>query len=202
MIHELDRAIASVIDNRLPPMSPKPAVTFAPPDNQFPPSGVTLPAIDLFLYDVRENRGLRSTEPIRERLQDGDGDRWVIAKPPVRVDCSYLVTAWPRDTSPNPTEDEHRLLGEVMRVLLAHRRLPLPEASSWKQDLPLRALPVQESRLQSAGEFWQALGGTAKAAFDYTVTISVDLGEPPDDAPTVLEKDFRLGFGVSAGDGS
>lgn len=188
MIHELDRVIAAVIEDGLPSMDPKPMVTFAPPDSQFPPSGVTLPAIDLFLYDVRENRDLRTNEPIRERIQDDGVDRWVITKPPVRVDCSYLVTGWPRETSPNPTEDEHRLLGEVMRILMTHRRLPVPEGSSWEQDLPVRAVPAQEGRLQSAGEFWQALGGKAKAAFDYRVTISVDLGIPPDEAPTVLEK--------------
>jgi hypothetical protein len=188
VIHELDLVIASIIEAGLPAMDPKPLITFAPPDSQFPPQGVTLPAIDLFLYDVRENRELRTTEPLRERIQEDGVDRWVKTRPPVRVDCSYLVTAWPRSTAPNPTEDEHRLLGEVLRVLLAHRRLPVPTGSTWEQDLPIRALPAQEGRLQSVGEFWQALGGKAKGALDYKVTISVDLFTPPVVAPTVLEK--------------
>ena len=42
----------------------------------------------------------------------------------MRVDFSYLVTAWSSESVPDRAEDEHRLLGEVMRVLLRHRTIP------------------------------------------------------------------------------
>jgi hypothetical protein len=41
------------------------------------------------------------------------------------------------------------------------------------QEPPLPAAALQRGRLQSLGEFWQAMGGTPKPAFDYTVTIAL-----------------------------
>ena len=38
---------------------------------------------------------------------------------------------------------------------------------------PLPAVTLQPGRLQSMGEFWQALGGKPKAALNYTVTIAI-----------------------------
>jgi hypothetical protein len=95
----------------------------------------------------------------------------------VRVDFSYLVTAWPSESLPDPAEDEHRLLGEVMRVLLRYRTIPEEVLSGLlKSQNP--ALPVssmQPGRLQSLGEFWQALGGKPKAALNYQITLSVEV---------------------------
>ena len=65
-------------------------ISFATPDDQFPSQSITLPAIDLFLYDVRENLELRSNEVSIERRGDGTATR---TRPSVRVDLSYLITA-------------------------------------------------------------------------------------------------------------
>src|SRR5689334_5117784 len=114
MIHDLDRTLKELLTRFLPTeLATQVEVSFAAPDNQFPGSAVPLPALDLFLYDVRENRELRSTEWIVER-QNGFA---VQTPPPVRVDCSYLITAW-SSAADNPAQDEHRILGEAMRVLL------------------------------------------------------------------------------------
>ncbi len=76
--------------------------------------------------------------------------------------------------------DEHRLLGEVMRALLKHSAIPeeILQGRLQGQDPPLPATALLPDHLQSLGEFWQALGGKPKAAFHYTVTISVDVQEP------------------------
>ena len=42
----------------------------------------------------------------------------------MRVDCSYLITAWSSESSTSRALDEHRLLSEVMRALLRHPALP------------------------------------------------------------------------------
>ena len=93
------------------------------------------------------------------------------------MDFSYLITAWPSDSVPDPAADEHRLLGEVMRVLLRHRTIPEEVLSgvlkSQEPVLPVSSL--QPGRLQSLGEFWQALGGKPKAALNYQVTLSVEV---------------------------
>jgi hypothetical protein len=71
------------------------------------------------LYDVRENVELRSSVGLVER-QDGMVTR---IPPPVFVDCSYLVTVWLSETEIPP--QDHRILGEVMAVLLRYPKIPI-----------------------------------------------------------------------------
>jgi hypothetical protein len=198
MIDGLDKTLEELLKHELPPelvwedSTTKVTISFATPDDQFPPAAVTLPALDLFLYDVRENRELRDNDWIMERQSDGTTTK---KRPPIRVECSYLITAWPGDGAPNPAQQEHYLLGEVMKVLLRHPTIPdeVLQGSLKGQDPPLPAVTLQPGRLQSLGEFWQALGGKPKAALNYTVTIGVDPLKPVE-AKAVTEKmlKFRL----------
>ena len=196
MIDDLDRTLEELLTQELPPtLAAQLAITFAAPDDAFPPASVTLPAVDLFLYDVRANAELRSNEWVLERRTDGTAFR---EPPPARIDCSYLVTAWASDTSTTPALDEHRVLGEVMNVLLRHTVLPesVLQGALADQDLPAPIASLQAARLQGAGEFWQALGGKPKAAIDVTVTISVAAVPPVEAGPPVLEKRLRFVHGV------
>jgi len=188
MLHDLDATLAALLDSEL--SMENVAVSFAAPDDQFPPSNVRLPAVDFFLYDIRENTDLRSGQWEVEQVQD----RYVRTRPPVRVTCSYLITAWPSDSAPDPAADEHRLLGEVMKVLLRHRKLPedYVRGELAGQEPPLPASIITEARLQSLGELWQAMGGRPKAALHYAVTISVDVGEPEPVGPAVTDMVLEL----------
>jgi hypothetical protein len=196
MIADLDKTLEELLVRELPRelVSPDAAtrvtISFATPDDQFPPDLVTLPAIDLFLYDVRENRDLRTNEWIVERQSSGATTR---KRPPIRVDCSYLVTAWASKSSTDPSLDEHRLLGEVMTVLLRHATIPqeVLKGRLKNQHPPLPVATLHPGRLQSLGEFWQALGGKPKAALNYTVTIGADVYEP-DTAEVVTEKILKF----------
>ena len=163
MIHDLDRSLTNLLESMKREGYVR-EISFATPDDQFGPS---LPAINLFLYDVRENNDLRSNEWRTEWRNEQPVGRRL---PPVRVDCSYLVTAWAGDIS-----QEHHVLGEVMGLLLRYPTLPqdMLHGSLNKQELPLPTTALQPGRLQSLGEFWQALGGKPKAAFDYTVTVTM-----------------------------
>ncbi len=164
------------------------AISFATPDDEFP-AQVTLPAIDLFLYDVRENRELRSNEWIVERQSDGTATK---KRPPARVDCSYLVTAW--SNADNAAEQEHLFLGEVMKVLLRHPTIPAAvlQGSLEGQEPPLPTTSLQPGRLQSLGEFWQALGGKPKAALNVTVTIGVEAHAEVAAEPPVTDKTQKM----------
>ncbi|HYU34441.1 MAG TPA: DUF4255 domain-containing protein [Thermoanaerobaculia bacterium] len=196
MIDDLDRSLENLLKRELPPeLVAQITISFATPDGQFPPASVSLPAIDLFLYDIRENRDLRDSEWRIERQNDGTAVR---KAPPVRVDCSYLITAWPSDSSTTPARDEHRMLGEVMKALLRHATLPsaVLEGSLVGQQPPLPASTLQPGRLQSLAEFWQALGGKPKATLSYTVTIGVEPGVAPEAGPPVLETVFKLREGI------
>ena len=203
MIDDLDRTVEELLRRELAPMLVEQVgISFAAPDSDFPPSSVTLPAVDLFLYDVRENTELRNAAWIVERQfvprDDGQiAERATRRRSPVRVDCSYLITAWSSESSTTRALDEHHLLSEVMKVLLRHPLLPeaLLQGSLRGQEPPLPSTTLQPGRLQSVGEFWQALGGKPKAALNYTVTIGV---APDRDVETELPVvDKRLNFAPS-----
>jgi hypothetical protein len=188
MLHDLDATVASLVESELAVKNV--SLSFAAPDERFPPSGVTLPAIGFFLYDVRENYGLRDTQWELTQV----GDQFARKRPPVRVDCSYLITAWPSDSAPNPSQDEHRLLGGVMKVLLSHRQIPEKYLKGeFKGGTPpLRTQIIAEQQLKSVGEFWQAMGGKPKAALNYKVTISVDVSAAQDAGPMVKKHQIKL----------
>jgi hypothetical protein len=193
MFQDLDATLAALLDAELSVENV--AVSFAAPDDQFPPSGVSLPAIAFFLYDVRENQELRPNRWELEREPNGMVTR---KRPPVRVDCSYLMTAWPSPSAPDPAQDEHRLLGEVLKVLLRYPKIPEAylRGELVGQEPPLPARIIAEAQLQSLGEFWQAMGGKPKATLHYAVTLSVDVFEPAEVGRAVTEKVFTTRHGV------
>ena len=191
MINDLDSTLRTLLEREVP-RSPTATVviSFDPPDDQFPPPRVTPPAIDLFLYDVRENHDLRSNEWSVNRDSSGVARRNL---PLVRIDCSYLITAWPSTGTNTPATDEHFLLGEVMMVLLRFPTLPreVLQGQLLNQELPLPTAVLQPGHLQSLGEFWQALGGKPKAALNYMVTIAIQPFEMVE-VPLVVASDTGL----------
>jgi Pvc16 N-terminal domain len=190
LFDDLDATLAALLDEELPVENV--TISFAAPDDQFPPSGVTLPAIAFFLYDIRENRELRADRWERGARPDGMVTR---TRAPVRVDCSYLITAWPSEGTA-AAADEHRLLGEVMKVLLRHPRIPEEylRGELRGQEPPVPSRFLAESQLHSLGEFWQAMGGKPKATLQYGVTVGLDIFAPVEVGPQVSESAVRLGL--------
>lgn len=191
MINALDETLKALLQRDLPTaLADQVQISFVTPDDQFPPQSVTPPAINLFLYDIRENLDLRSNENHYQRRADGTAIRM---QAPVRVDFSYLVTAWPSESVPDSANDEHRLLGAVMQVLLRYRTIPeeLLHGILKAQEPALPVSSLQAGYLESFGEFWQALGGKPKAALHYKVTLSVDV-VPPEDVHLVTTKEIKM----------
>lgn len=191
MLHDLDSTLEELIRRELPPSLvasdalTRITISFATPDKDFT-RNVNLPAIDLFLYDVRENLELRSNDWIIDRRSNGQALK---RRPPVRIDCSYLITVWPKE--PADFQTEHRLLGEVMRALLRYPKIPAQVLQGQlREQAPLpRALTLRPPQLQSLGEFWQAMGGRPKPAMNYTVTIAVPVYDEEDEVvPLVVDQ--------------
>jgi Pvc16 N-terminal domain len=200
MLRDLDLTLESLLATSLPPeLAANIDIRFDAPDNTFKPVSQKK-TLDLFLYDVRENRELRSNEPTIERQSNGSIRQ---ARPPVWMDCSYFITAWSGitpDTVANKklvVEEEHKLLSDVMKVLL---RYPILPAAILQEELqnqePPRTSMLQPSMLQSIAEFWQALGGKPRAALNYMVTISVNVDDPQAAAPIVTDRQVKLRQGT------
>lgn len=182
MLQDLDKTLEALLRSGLPPdLVQQINFSFDTPDKE---SIKATPAINLFLFEVRENLDLRSGEPTVARQSDGTAHR---SRPPARVDCSYLITAWP--TNQSDPEQEHQLLGAVMEVLLRYPKLPgnVLQGRFKGQEPPLRSLSLRPNEKQSLGELWQSMGGRPKAFLNYTVTISVPVSTSPEVVPLVLQ---------------
>jgi hypothetical protein len=144
---------AMLTQQRLPADLAAAQIAFDRPGETFTPGQTTL---DLFLYDIRENLELRNAEPVIERI-NGQAVRH---PPPMRVACTYLVTAWPVGGSELPLQ-EHRLLGQTLQVLARYPTIPASflQDSLRGQQPPLPLLTSQTDGLKEPAEFWSALGG-------------------------------------------
>ena len=171
MFQDLDTAIESILNLGDAPAQLLAAdVSFETPDRNYAP---TIPTVNLFLFEVKENRELRDPEPIVDKV----GDVFIRRQPPLRVDCTYLVTAWSNLALAARVVEEHRLLGQALLWL---SRFPIVPAnlligSLAAQPFPAPTLVAQMMDERNSGDFWTALGAVPRPAFYLLVTIAMDL---------------------------
>jgi Pvc16 N-terminal domain/Carboxypeptidase regulatory-like domain len=130
---------------------------------------LSAPAVNLFLYDMRESEDDRPTGWTKQRV----GDEYVEGPPPLVMEVSYAITAWAQ-----AVEDEHRLLSQVLAVLYAYPHLP-EDALNGRLRNGSQALTIKAKVGQAKGDkadFWTAVGGQYKASLDYVVRLSVESG--------------------------
>ncbi|HEX8845941.1 MAG TPA: Pvc16 family protein [Pyrinomonadaceae bacterium] len=138
-------------------------------------------ALNLFLYDVRENLELRTNEPVVRR----NNGEVTITRPPMRVACSYLITAWLANAGGTQSAGdylkEQQLLGEALQVLAHYPVVPAPllqgelaqPGSLSEQELPLPLMISPADALKDPAEFWTAIGGKLRPSFTVTLTVAM-----------------------------
>ena len=142
------------------------------------------PTVNIFLYDLREAEGLRTSEWSRVQ-RDG---RTFEGRPPMVMECSYAVTAWTQ-----AVEDEHRLLSQVLAIFYAYPELP-QEALNGRLANGSQAWPIKARIGQGKGEksdFWSAIGGQYKVSLDYVLRLSVESGAHLERGPEVRTQTVR-----------
>jgi hypothetical protein len=129
--------------------------------------------LNLFLYDIRENANLRTNLPIVERSNGNVLER----RPPLRLACSYLVTAWAMDSKEASLLQEHKLLGQVFWALGEFAIIPKEFLQGNLRDQeplpPLITAMIDPQK--NFSEFWTALGNKLRPSLTVTATISMDL---------------------------
>jgi hypothetical protein len=170
MFQDLDSTLLRLLGDPAAPTAGA-DVSFVTPDKTFAPAQ---PTVNLFLYDVKENRDLRDPTPVLQRVGQG----YVRRSPPVRVDCSYIVTAWSNRSGAAKVEEEHRLLGQSLQWLSRFPTVPAlyAQGSLVGQAYPPPTLVAQVDPNKNAGEFWDALAISPRPAFFLTVTVAMELG--------------------------
>lgn len=181
VIHEVDSALRELIGREAVARS-EVEVLFDAPTRDWA-SRRTVPTIDIYLYDIRED--LRRRE--RGVINDYDGSGRVVARrlPPRYFKLSYLMTAWT-----SRPEDEHRLLSSLLACFLRHDALPDDLLEGPLAELGLAVpltvgLPPPEDR--SFADVWTALGGELKPSLDLVVSAPTETGQRREVGPPVLE---------------
>ena len=178
MFHDLDASLQALLDDAAAPTEVRTAeISFDTPDKGFAP---TNPTLDLFLVEVQENRALRvrGEPPVREHVNG----QFIEHHPPLRVDCTYLVTAWSAAAGGVRAQEEHRLLGLALLWMSRFPRIDdrYLQGTMVGQPFPLPMTVAQTPEGQSLGQFWSAMGVPPRAAFAVSVTISMAPFPDPD----------------------
>lgn len=188
MLNDLDQTLRVILDDGTAPVELRNAdVSFETPDKNFAPGQAT---VNLFLYEVKENRELRDPVPITDIV----AGTFVRRQPPLRVTCMYLVTAWSNAVGAARIVEEHRLLGQAVLWLSRFPKIPAPflQGALAVQPFPPPALVAQMDGGRHNGEFWSALGMPPRPAFSVSVTIAMELGLALPEGPPVSTKEIRL----------
>ncbi|MDX6704171.1 MAG: hypothetical protein QOK16_1532 [Solirubrobacteraceae bacterium] len=150
-------------------------------------SQLAAPAVNLFLYDLRESTEHRH-RTIDERRTNAGAFQ---TRPPLILECSYAMTAWTQ-----AVEDEHRLLSQLLTILYSYPRLPADalsgRLSNGAQRYPIFG-KVGQAKTEGKADFWNAVGGQYKASLDYVVTLSCEAGASYERGPEVRDLTVRVG---------
>ncbi len=141
------------------------------------------PTINLFLFDVQENKELRRSD-FETTKQNGRAERRAL---PRRFDLRYMVSALTTSS-----EDEYLLLWRVLTTLLHHPQLPAEILSEELRQLepPPVTQVSQDDEGKRMSDLWSALGGPPHPALYYVVTVPVDMNLSIE-TPLVLTRTTR-----------
>jgi hypothetical protein len=166
VIHDVDATLKDLLVQKMPLDVSAVDVSFDMPNRDWA-GRVNRPTLNLFLYDVRENHELRSNQ--RALLRNGavGSER----RAPVRMDLTYLISAWTTDIS-----DEHQLLGRVLTTLLRFPLLPdeVLKGSLLSQPMPVQAWIAQPEHTPKPWDFWGNMENRMKAALNFVLTASFE----------------------------
>jgi hypothetical protein len=187
MIQDLSHTLRAILTTapRLPSELSAAQIVFDRPGDTFNPAQTT---VDLFLYDLRENLELRTNESTTTRANG----QITVTPPPLRLACTYLVTAWPVGGTELPLQ-EHQLLSDVLGVLSRYPTVPgdFLKGSLVGQQPPLPMIALHPDALKNMSEFWTSLGNKLRASLSVTATISMPVF-PATTAPRTISIETGL----------
>ncbi len=181
MLEELDGSLRNFLRADVPLRADEVDIEFATPDKEWS-SRLSRSTLNLFLFDIR--RSTRRALTGRTVRQDERGYRQAYRTPMVRV--RYLLTLWTAEPA-----DEHRVLGDVLRLLAVSGEVPAAHLAGDLADLgsPIE-LGLGSEDDQRAADIWGPLGVAPRASLELVVTlparrpIETPVGAPPTEIRT------------------
>lgn len=178
MIHDLDASIGKLLNTQSEPDSLLAGadISFDIPDTTWRDALDRL-AVNCYLYEVHENVELRTYESVASRRNTGD-ELASYRSVPRRVDCAYCITAW-STASTDAVLEEHRILGQILKVLLKNPILPesVLEGDLKKQITPYPTVIASAEGMKNNPHFWSALGQQLKPSLNYIITLTMLLDD-------------------------
>ncbi|MDR3577368.1 MAG: Pvc16 family protein [Anaerolineaceae bacterium] len=185
MFNDVDDALREFLNSEIPISRSEIDISFDRPTRDW--SGrLSRPTLNLFLYDIRERKDLRDDVPMVSRNENGLAVRQA---PPRRIDLSYLVTVWIKET-----EDEHRILARVLACFFKYNKI---DSKYLQGDLKSSGYPVL-CRLINAEEttntidIWSVLDNDFHASLLWAVTAPLEVFKPTT-GPLVVTKKIGVG---------
>lgn len=180
MFSDLDDTIKQILIQGVPLDPNEVEISFDIPTREW--SGrLTRPAVNCFLYDVRENMKLRQQD---WRVRRNPNNTATSTRAPMRVDATYQITTWAR-----VPEDEHRLLWRALFALAKYSTIPTELLQGDLKSQPM-AIPTSvgdpEKMPSNFAEVWQGLDNRVRPYLTYVVTLGLDL-DLATTAPLVLK---------------
>ncbi len=180
MLSHLDKTIENLLRQKGPLPEAEYDISFDIPTKEWASKlSTTKPTINIYLYDIRENRELRSNE---WELKRNPGGTVTKERPSVRLDAFYIITAW----SPAQTDavlEEHHLLSQILAVLFKYPFIPedvlAEDLATIKPPpkLPITVACPDAFKDQGVGQFWNAVDQYWKPFIHLIVTVPIDLQE-------------------------
>ena len=166
MISDVDDTLRTLLTLKMPLEPGVVDITFDMPTRDRSHE-LSRPTINLHLYDVRENTGLRSTD----RYLTRSGCSGVQQHAPVQIDLAYFITAWAPDVAA-----EHQFLGQLLTTVLRYTTLPtdVVKGSLRRSRQPLSAGIARPEGTPNPWDVWRPVENRMKAALSYVVTASFD----------------------------
>ncbi len=186
MIDEVSDSLEAFLKQPgLPPPLRDAAIRFDRPTD---PYALEQTTVNVFLFDVRENRALRSNENTVRQV----GGQSVAEPPAFRANCQYLVTAWPVGGA-DLAKQEQRLLAQVLQLIAGAPEIPpaflTPQLQLQEPALPMTLVPPDDSR--DPADFWAAIGNRLKPSLVVSVTVSLRAFDTAT-YPTVVTREMRI----------
>jgi hypothetical protein len=185
MLADLDETIKDLLVAEMPIKNGEIDVNFDQPKREWS-ARLTKPTVNFFLYDMRQNVQLRQFQWERVPNRNGRPNHAALKRPPIRLDCHYMITAWA-----NEAEDEHRLLTRTLLALFRFPKLPPDQLKGrlGDQEFDVTAQLASHDKLTNAAEIWSALDNELRPSISYLVTVTLDPWTP-------IEEPIVRGLGV------
>lgn len=177
VIAEADQALAVVLKTKVI-RNAAIAIAFDPPNRPWV-QALQGPAVNLFLFDIKEN--MQRREVMYEKVADANGVVVARRPPPPRFDLHYTVSVW----APKVLV-EHSILAAVLRCFCSMTMLPREALPAALAALPYDVLVDTESGPKRS--MFLNLGGEVKAGFELKVTVPMPALPDVPAAPPVQQQ--------------